>query len=66
MWEIADHVLINIPHNLTITDWEKRYMKQIQKANDYTFYIDFITIEMGKLVSGENTVYNISFLYEYD
>ena len=52
MWEIADHILVNEPHKLPLTSWEIANYKEIMKANDYTFYIDFVTTEMGKLISG--------------
>ena len=52
MWEIADHILVNIPNNLPLTQWQIDNLYLIEKANDYTFYIDFVTIEMAKLIAG--------------
>ena len=52
IWEIADHIMVNLPNGLEITDWEKENMGQIMYLNDLTFYVDFITKEMGQLVSG--------------
>lgn len=52
MWEIADHMLVNEAHGLPLDDWILENKEQIVRANDHTFYIDFVTLEMGKLISG--------------
>lgn len=52
MWEIADHYLVNLAHGLPISNWIEENLETILWINDYTFYIDFVTIEMGRLVSG--------------
>ena len=52
IWEIADHIMVNLPNGLEITDWQKENMKKIMYLNDLTFYVDFITMEMAQLVSG--------------
>jgi len=52
IWEIADHIMVNLPNGLEITDWQKEHMKTIMYLNDLTFYVDFITTEMAQLVSG--------------
>ena len=52
MWEIADHILVNEAHGLELDDWVLENKKQILIANDHTFYIDFVTLEMAKLISG--------------
>ena len=52
IWEIADHIMVNLPNGLEITDWERANMDQIMYLNDLTFYVDFITTEMGQLISG--------------
>ena len=54
MWEIADHILVNEPLALPLLDWELANYNNIMIANDYTFDVDFKTIEMGKLVSGKS------------
>ncbi len=56
MWKIADNYLVNEANGLPIQKWIKDNLREIMFANDYTFYIDFITMEMGKLVSGENNL----------
>jgi len=52
MWQIADNYLVNEANGLPIQQWIKDNIKEIMFANDYTFFIDFVTTEMGKLVSG--------------
>ena len=52
IWEIADHIMVNLPNGLPITEWEKENEKTIMYINDLTFYVDFITTEMGQLNSG--------------
>ena len=52
IWEIADHIMVNLSCGLEITDWQKEHMDTIMYLNDLTFYVDFITIEMGQLISG--------------
>ncbi len=57
MWQIADNILVNEANGLPIQQWEKDNLDEIMIANDYTFYIDFVTVEMGKLVSGKIIYY---------
>lgn len=52
MWEIADHYLVNLAHGLPISNWVLENLENILRINDFTFYIDFLTVEMGRLVSG--------------
>ena len=52
IWEIADHIMINIPNGLEITDWERENEATIMYLNDMKIYLDFVTLEMGQLNSG--------------
>ena len=52
MWQIADHIMVNVPNGLPITDWQKANMETIMYLNDLVFYHDFHTVEMSKLVGG--------------
>ena len=47
MWKIADHVLSNQANNLPLSDWELDNYENITIANDYTFYAEVATLEMG-------------------
>ena len=53
IWQIADHIMVNLPNGLPITDWEEENKQTIMYLNDLTFYINLITTEMAQLVSGE-------------
>ena len=44
--------MVNLPNGYALPDWEALDKDTIMLLNDLTFYIDFITVEMGKLVSG--------------
>lgn len=44
IWEIADHIMINIPNGLEITDWERENEATIMYLNDMKIYLDEITI----------------------
>lgn len=52
IWEIADKYMVQYALNLPIEQYILDNLKAITTANDYTFYIDFVTVEMGKLISG--------------
>lgn len=39
-------------HGLPLSQWVQDNYDKIMKANDDRFYIDFVTVEMGKLISG--------------
>ena len=60
IWEIADHIMVNLPNGLAVTDWQKENMKKIMYLNDLTFYVDFITMEMAQLVSGFERFFNFN------
>ena len=47
MWKIADHVLSNQANNLPLTEWEIDNYVNITQANDYQFYVESATLEMG-------------------
>ncbi len=52
IWQIADHIMVNVPNGLSITEWEKENMNTIMYLNDLTFYVDFSNEEMSKLYGG--------------
>ena len=52
MWQIADKAMVEEAHNLTLDEYIKDNYDKIMEMNDYTFYIDFVTTEMGRLISG--------------
>jgi hypothetical protein len=52
IWQIADHIMVNVPNGLPITDWQKKNMKTIMYLNDLVFYHDFSNEEMSKLLGG--------------
>ena len=47
MWRIADHVLANQGNNLPLIQWEIDNYVNITKANDYSFYVEAVTVEAG-------------------
>lgn len=52
IWQVADKAMVEEAHNLTIDQYITDNYEKIFELNDYTFYIDFVTEEMGKLISG--------------
>ena len=50
--QIADHITVNEPNGLPITDWQKKNMKTIMYLNDLRFFVKFSTEEKSKLVGG--------------
>ena len=52
IWQIADHIMVNVPNKLPITKWQMENKQTIMYLNDLTFYINLITTEMAQLVSG--------------
>ncbi len=54
MWKIADHIMVNEAHNLSIPKWQKENMNRIMSLNDLVFYPfgRYGTEEMSKLVGG--------------
>ena len=36
IWEIADHIMVNLPNGRPITEWEKENEKTIMYINDLT------------------------------
>ncbi|CAF0770893.1 unnamed protein product [Brachionus calyciflorus] len=52
IWQIADKAMVEEAHNLTLDQYIIDNYDRIMEMNDYTFYIDFVTDEMGRLISG--------------
>lgn len=53
IWQIADKALVEEAHGLPLEEYIIDNYDKIMELNDYTFYIDFVTVEMGKLISGK-------------
>ena len=52
IWQIADKAMVEEAHELELEQYIIDNYDKIMELNDHTFYIDFVTVEMGKLISG--------------